>query len=337
MPRSILNQPASDSHGPPWHASDEVAHALRSGQAVVALESTVLTHGLPRTPRSLSAKFMQAYPLWEATLPANLAAARGAERAVRSAGAVPATIALINGVVHVGLTEEQLEHLAAAPSPAKISLRDIGAARAFGRTGGTTVASTSAIAAAAGIALFATGGIGGVHRGWSSTLDISADLPAIARHPVLVVCAGAKFLLDLPATLEALEALGIPTLGYRTRAFPQFTVVGSEELQLPASVHSPEEAARVIAAHWEILPQSGALLMQSCPAAFALPPKQSEELLACALNEARSLGVRGAEVTPFVLSRLAASECGDSVIEANLALLFANATLAAEVAGARAK
>ncbi len=285
----------------------------------------------------MGAKFMHSHPMWQATLPANLAAAREAERVVRSAGAVPATIAIIDGVVRVGLTEEQLEQLAAAPSPAKISLRDIGAARALGRTGGTTVASTSAIAAAAGISLFATGGIGGVHRGWSSTLDISADLAAIARHRVLVVCAGAKFLLDLPATLEALEALGIPTLGYRTRAFPQFTVVGSEELQLPHVVHSAEDAARVVAAHWEILPMCGALLMQPCPAAFALPAKQSEEFLASVLKEASSLGVRGAAMTPFVLSRLAASECGDEVIEANLALLFANATLAAEVAGVIAK
>ncbi len=280
----------------------------------------------------MSEKFTHAHPMWESTVPANLAAARGAERAVRSAGAIPATIALIDGVVHVGLTDDQLERLATAPSPAKISLRDLGAARAFGRTGGTTVASTSAIAAAAGIAFFATGGIGGVHRGWSSTLDISADLASIARHPVLVVCAGAKSLLDLPATLETLEALGIPTLGYRTRSFPRFTVVADDELQLPDVVHSPEDAARVVAAHWAILPHCGAVLMQPCPSAFALPCEQSEEMLAAALEEAHSRGVRGAAITPFVLSRLANSSSGGEVIEANLALLFANATLAAEVA-----
>ncbi|MSR70184.1 MAG: pseudouridine-5'-phosphate glycosidase [Phycisphaerales bacterium] len=309
---------------------------MRTGHPIVALESTVLTHGLPRTPCDLSETFMHAYPAWDARLPANLAAARGAELAVRTAGAIPASIALIDGVVCVGLTDQQLVRLAAESAPSKISLRDLGAAIALGRTGGTTVASTSAIAAAAGIALFATGGIGGVHRGWSSTLDVSADLAAIARNRVLVVCAGAKILLDLPATLEALETLGIPTLGYRTPALPRFTVVADEALHLPDVVHTPQDAARIVAAHWSIQPHCGALLMQPCPSMFALKAEQIEAALAAALNEAEKCGVRGAAITPFLLSKLAASGTGERVIEANLALLFANAALAAEVARALA-
>ncbi len=320
-----------------WNASDEVAEALRGGRAVVALESTILTHGLAREPRGMSAKFMAAFPGWDAHRPANLAAALGAEAAVRACGAVPATIAIIDGRVCVGLSATQLEQLCANSGASKVSLRDLGSVIANKRTGGTTVASTSCIAAKAGISLFATGGIGGVHRGWSKTLDFSADLMAIATHPVLVVSAGAKILLDLPATLEALETLGIPTMGLGSRLCPRFTVSPDQNLLLPDQVQDAAEAARVISAHWTLRPSCGALLMQACPEAFALPAEQTEQALAAAMIDAQALGIRGAATTPFLLARLAASTGGQEVVEANLALLFANASLAARVACAMPK
>ncbi len=312
--------------------SQEVAEALRDGRAVVALESTILTHGLAREPRAMSAKFMKAFPMWDANRPANLAAALGAEDAVRASGALPATIAILDGRVCVGLSVAQLEQLCANASASKVSLRDLGSAIAHQRTGGTTVASTSCIAAKAGISLFATGGIGGVHRGWSKTLDFSADLMAIATHPVLVVSAGAKILLDLPATLEALETLGIPTLGFGSRFFPRFTVSPDQNLLLPDQVQDASEAARVIAAHWTLRPSCGALLMQACPETFALSAEQTEHALATAMADAQALGIRGSATTPFLLARLAGATGGQEVVEANLALLFANASLAAKVA-----
>lgn len=317
-----------------WQATEEVADALRDGRPVVALESTVLTHGLPREPRTMSAKFMNSFPRWDATRPANLSAAFGVEEAIRACGAIPATIAVMNGKICVGLSADQREELSAKTDAFKISLRDVGSAIARQRTGGTTVASTTAIATQAGISVFATGGIGGVHRDWAQTLDFSADLMAIATHPVLVVSAGAKIFLDLPATLEALETLGIPTIGFRTRFLPRFTLSPDHTLLLPDHVEDETEAARIVAAHWTVQPSCGALLMQACPEAFALPAEQIEHSLATALADAKALGIRGAATTPFLLARLASSAGGQEVIEANLALLFANATLAAKVAGA---
>lgn len=317
-----------------WQTTDEIADALRTRRPVVALESTVLTHGLPREKRAMSAKFTSAFSTWNERIPANLAAAEGAEAAVRACGAIPATIAVMNGRICVGLTAAQREELAAHADPLKISLRDLGSAIARKRTGGTTVASTTAIAAQSGITVFATGGIGGVHRGWHHTLDFSADLMAIANNPVLVVSAGAKILLDLPATLEALETLGIPTIGFRTGYLPCFTVAPDRSLALADQVNDATEAARVVAAHWSVQPSCGALLMQPCPEAFALTSDTTEQSLAAALIDAATLGIRGAATTPFLLARLAASAGGDTVIEANLALLFANATLAAQVSSA---
>ncbi|MSR45115.1 MAG: pseudouridine-5'-phosphate glycosidase [Phycisphaerales bacterium] len=333
----------------PWKATDEVAHALTAGaraagrlgegqpddgHPVVALESTVLTHGLPREPRSMSAKFMAAFPEWDPTIAANLAAAKCVESAVRSRGAVPATIALIDGCVCVGLAHNELAQLCANENAKKVSLRDMGSVIARSESGGTTVAATAAIAARAGISLFATGGIGGVHRGWSHSLDFSADLLAIATHRILVVSAGVKILLDLAATMEALESLGIPVIGYRTTSLPRFTVAPDPTLELSTHVRDASEAAGVVAAHWSVRPSSGALLMQPCPEAFVLPAQRTELALSHALAEATRQGVRGSATTPFLLARLADSGDGQEMLEANLALLFANAALAAEVASA---
>ncbi len=326
----------------PWSTTDEITEALRGNRPVVALESTVLTHGLPRAPRTMSAKFTSAHPSCvshsgishsgNSDRPTNLATATAVEAQVRAHGAIPATIAVIDGQIRVGLTNTQLEQLCSNRDASKISTRDLGSAIARKRTGGTTVASTTAIANLAGISVFATGGIGGVHRGWGQTLDISADLMALATNPTLVVCAGAKILLDLPATLEALETLGVPMIGFRTKYLPRFTVPADEAIPLADSVESAVEVARFIAAHWSIAPSCGALLVQACPAEFALPAAEIEGALAIALADAVALGIRGAATTPFLLERLATAVEGGMVIEANIALLMANAALAADVA-----
>lgn len=311
--------------GPELLASKEFASAIESGRAAVALESTVIAHGLP----------------W----PANLETARSMEAAVRAAGAAPATIAIWNGVPTIGLNDDQLVHLARAPDIFKASRRDLGAAIGLGRTAATTVSATIALAQAAGVRVFATGGIGGAHRSQrqpekrdGSTLanffDVSADLTELARTPVLVVCAGAKSILDLPRTLEILETQGVPVLGYRTDEFPAFTV-SSSGLPVSARVESVEEAAHVFAAHVKF-GGGGALLCQPCPANVAIPAEEYNAWLEVAEEDARQTNVTGPRLTPFLLSRLAELS-GGRTLSANQALLLANARLAAEVAVQLAK
>jgi pseudouridine-5'-phosphate glycosidase len=316
--------------------SHEVADALSRGQPVVALESTIITHGLPRSPLEMPGDFLDAHAHWDSALPANLAAARIAEHAVRAHGAVPATIAMIDGQLRVGLSPAELEAVAREASPAKLSLRDLGAAAFRRRTGGTTVAATVAVSALAGIRIFATGGIGGVHRNWNAHLDVSADLVALATHPVCVVSAGAKSLLDLGATLEVLEAMGVPVIGYRTSAFPRFTSAPDPALRLAERVESAAEAARLLACHWRIRATCGALLAQACPERWTVDASHAEAELAVAMGEAQRRGIRGAEVTPFLLGTMAAGADGIRTVAANLALLCANAGVAAAVARASA-
>ena len=240
---------------PDWLTlSEEVAEAIEAGRPVVALESTLIAHGLP----------------W----PANLETAREAEAAVRAAGAIPATIAVWFGAPTVGLSASQLEELARAPNVVKASRRDLGAAVGSKRLAATTVSATMALAHAAGIRAFATGGIGGVHRG--EDLDISADLGELARTPVLVVCAGAKSILDLPRTLELLETLGVPVLGYRTDAFPEFYVRSARRLPVSSRVETPAEAAAAFAAHVR-MGGRGAILAQPCPEDVAIPETEFRE------------------------------------------------------------
>jgi len=312
--------------------SSEVADAIAQGRPVVALESTVVTHGLPREPREMSVKFHEAVPEWPRDVSANLAAARTMESVVRAEGAVPATIAIIDGSVCVGLSAKQLERLAGETNPKKVSARDLGVSVAQRQTGGTTVAATTTIAACAGIRVFATGGIGGVHRGWNISMDVSSDLVALARSPVVVVCAGAKVLLDLPATLEGLETLGIPTIGFETEFLPRFTAEPDRSLRLHHTAESASEVARIAHAHWQLQPTSGVLVMQPCPAAFAVDAESTERQLARVLELASAKNVRGAALTPFLLAQLAQGEEGPRMVEANLALLKANARLAARVA-----
>lgn len=288
----------------------EVARAQNMGLPVVALESAVITHGLPR--------------------PENLNLARALEQSVREEGASPATVGLLDGKVHVGLSAEQLERLANEDGARKISRRDFGVALARGENGGTTVAGTLIAARTVGIRIFATGGIGGVHR--NAPFDVSADLPELGRSPLVVVCAGAKSILDLPATVEYLETVGVAVLGYQTEEFPAFY---SRESGLPVSaqVASPEEVAQIARKHWEMGLESALLVVQPPPEEFALPASQMEAMIAQALEEAQQAQVSGAAVTPFLLSRVSQLSGGSS-LRANLALLENNSRLAARIASA---
>lgn len=288
----------------------EVALALRQRYPVVALESAVITHGLPR--------------------PENLNLARSLEQTVREEGATPATIGLLDRKVHIGLRPELLERLANEDGARKISRRDFGIALARGENGGTTVAATLIAAKLAGIRVFATGGIGGVHR--NVPFDISADLPELSRSPLIVVCAGAKSILDLPATVEYLETAGVAVLGYRTDEFPAFY---SAQSGLPVNVRvdTPQEVARIARLHWEMGLESAILVVQPPPPESALPAEQIESVIHQALQEAEENGISGAQVTPFLLDRVNRLSGGASM-QANLALLRNNARLAAQIATA---
>jgi pseudouridine-5'-phosphate glycosidase len=293
----------------PLHRSDEVASAQAEGRAVVALESTLIAHGLPT--------------------PLNVETALEAEKAVRAAGATPATIAVIDGSIRVGLTLAEIERLAHDQSVLKASRRDLGIALALKRTAATTVAATMALACRAGIRVFATGGIGGVHRGGHASLDISADLLELARTPVCVVCAGAKSILDIPLTLEVLETHGVPVLGYRTGDFPGFYLVSSGA-GVQVRIDSPSEAAAIALNHWR-LGGAGLLLAQPPPAHLALSPEELEQALVQAEQAAEQAGIRGQELTPYLLARLAELTAGRTVV-VNQALIVANAGLAGRVA-----
>jgi pseudouridine-5'-phosphate glycosidase len=287
-----------------------VASALAEGRAVVALESTIITHGMP----------------W----PANLETARGVEDAVRAEGATPATIAVLDGTLRVGLTDDQLADIAARKGAAKASRRDLSAVVARGQTAGTTVAATMFLAARAGIAVFATGGIGGVHRGAEETFDISADLLELGRSPVAVVCAGAKSILDIPKTLEVLETQGVPVVGFGTNRFPAFYARDSGE-PLEHRFDTPAELAALIAAHRRLDLPSGILIANPVPQADALPADEMDRIIRAAVAEARAQGISKKDVTPFLLGRIVELTGGRS-LAANIALIRNNARLAARIA-----
>jgi pseudouridylate synthase len=293
----------------------EVAEALAAGQPVVALESTIIAHGLPR--------------------PGNARIAREIEDAVRAGGAVPATIALVDGRVRVGLDEAGLEAIAAREDVVKCSARDLPLAAARGATGATTVAATAHVAARAGIELFATGGLGGVHREARDTWDESADLFALARTGVCVVCAGVKSILDVPATLERLESLGVAVAGYGTDRFPGFYLADSGH-DVAWRIDTPQEAAAVLRARRE-LALDGAALVVANPLAPGeqLDPELHRRVLEDALAAAEREGVRGRDVTPFLLARFHAETAGES-LAVNVRLVLRNAELAARIAAAAA-
>jgi pseudouridine-5'-phosphate glycosidase len=299
---------------PPFFVlSSEVARARTMEQPIVALESTVITHGLP--------------------YPENIQLARDMENEVRSLGAVPATIAVIDGRLCVGLNDTQVERLGNPEyQPVKISSRDLGPAIAKGQTGGTTVAGTMVVASAAGIRVFATGGIGGVHRmaaGQPYAFDVSADLTLLSQIPLVVVCAGAKAILDIPATLETLETLGVPVVGYQSDFFPAFYSRSSGFLA-SGRADLPEEVARIALAHWDLGLQSAVLVTVPPPEDVALPNEKVSTAVEQALSECYEQGIRGQGVTPFLLKRVSELTHGDS-LRTNLALLLNNARVAAAV------
>jgi pseudouridine-5'-phosphate glycosidase len=290
--------------------SPDVRAAFDAGQPVVALESTLITHGLPR--------------------PVNLDVARKLEETVRRAGATPATIAIIGGKVHIGLDAASLEYLAEASNVRKVSRRDLPIVVARKGDGATTVAATMWAAAQTGIRVFATGGIGGVHRG--QPFDVSADLPELARTPVAVVCAGVKAILDLPLTLEWLETHGVPVIGYQCDEFPAFFTRCSG-LPVDARVESAEEAAAIIDAKWRLEIEGGVLIAVPIPAELELDAAAGGAATQTALAEAEARGIRGGAITPFLLERVSRLTGGES-LRANIALLENNAKVAAELAKA---
>jgi len=290
------------------HFGVEVHDALEAGSPVVALESAVISHGLP--------------------YPSNLETARSMEAIIRQHGAVPATVAVLEGQLRVGLSDGELEHLATAKGIRKVSRRDLPIVVAQRGDGATTVAATATIAAWAGIKVFATGGIGGVHR--DPPYDVSNDLPTLASTPVIIVCAGAKAILDLRATVEWLETAGVPVIGYGTDEFPAFYSRRSG-LPVDARVDTPQEAAAIIRAGARLGLPAGMLITVPVPADDELPPDKVEAAIASALTEAEARAIEGSASTPFLLRWVARQTDGAS-LKANIALLENNAAVAAQIA-----
>ncbi len=290
--------------------SPAVRAALAQGRPVVALESTIISHGLPR--------------------PGNLESAREFEALLAQSGVTPATIALIDGVPKAGLSDADLERIALDESVVKVAARDLGLAMAAKRTGGTTVAATSVLAARAGIRVFATGGLGGVHRGYGESFDESADLTVLSRTPITVVSAGVKSILDIRATLERLETLGVAVVGYRTSRFPAFYLTDSGQ-DLDWRVDSADEVAAVMAARDAVGDASALLVGNPLPPGKQLDPGLHDRVLAESLSAARAAGIRGKAVTPFLLDYMQRATGGASVA-VNLDVARGNIALAGEIA-----
>lgn len=305
-------------HSPSTILAPAVAHALTTGQGVVALESTVIAHGLPT--------------------PHNLQTAWDCEQAVSQSGAQPATIGILAGQPVIGLDGEQLQAVATHKPIAKVNLANLGAVLAAGGWGATTVAATLHLAQRAGLQVFATGGIGGVHRGappsYETSFDVSADLTALARYPVVTVCAGAKAILDLPKTLEVLETLGVPVVGYQTDELPAF-YSRTSGLKLDLTAQTPQEVSAIARAHWQQGFQTAVLVVAPVPAAAEIPAAEIYEFIEEALHAAAQQTISGKAVTPFLLSRIAERSQGRS-LRANVALLKNNARIAGEIARALA-
>jgi pseudouridylate synthase len=288
----------------------EVAAALADGRPVVALESAIVTHGLPR--------------------PRNFEVATELEQQLRARGVVPATVGVVDGVPTVGLRADHLERLATEPGVSKVSARDLPVTMARHGNGGTTVAATAWLARQAGVGVFATGGIGGVHRGAFATFDESADLAVLARTPVTVVCAGVKSILDVPATLERLETLGVVVVGYRTRSFPGFYVADSGH-EVAVSVAGPEEVVAIMEAARQLGLPAAMVVANPVPEGEQLDPVVHDRVIAEALAAASEGGIRGAALTPFLLGRLVEATGGAS-LAANVAAVRHNVAVAADIA-----
>ncbi|WP_313125804.1 pseudouridine-5'-phosphate glycosidase [Proteiniclasticum ruminis] len=295
--------------------SQEVKEALENGKPVVALESTIISHGMP--------------------YPKNVETALRVEEIIRENGAVPATIGIIGGVLKAGLTKEEIDYMGKAPDVAKVSRRDIPYIVSMKKDGATTVASTMIIADMAGIKIFATGGIGGVHRGAETTMDISADLEELAATDVAVVCAGAKSILDIGLTLEYLETKGVPVFGYGTKELPAFYTRKSG-FPVDYRIDTPEEMAAVLKTKWSLGLHGGALIANPIPANYSMDEAFITKVIEDAVVEANEKGIKGKETTPFLLAKIKEITGGDS-LESNIQLVYNNAEVAAKVAVAFAK
>jgi pseudouridine-5'-phosphate glycosidase len=296
-----------------FHTSPEVAEALKSGKPIVALESTIISHGLPR--------------------PSNLTVAREVEEIVRSRGAVPATIAILDGVVHIGLTDDQLVDIANRDDIAKASSRDLAIIAASGKSAATTVAATAHLAVLAGIHIFATGGLGGVHRGANETFDESADLTALSQLDITIVCAGVKSILDVAATLERLETLAIGVVGFKTTRFPGFYLTDSG-FTIEHQVNSAEEIAAVIAQRVALKTNNG--LVVANPVEKEMDRARHDAILKSGLEGAEKAGIHGKYVTPFLLEHFHTASEGES-LKVNIDIIKSNSALAAEIAVASKK
>lgn len=293
----------------------EVQTALDSGKAVVALESTIISHGMP--------------------YPQNIQMAKKVESIIRSTGAVPATVAIMNGKIKIGLTNEELEVFASSKGVAKVSIRDFPGIIARKQLGATTVASTMYSAHLAGIKVFVTGGIGGVHRGFEETMDVSADLEELAQTDVVVICAGAKAILDLPRTMEYLETKGVPVIGYKTDVLPAFFTAKSD-IKLVERADSPEEIAKVIVAKDQLNLRGGMLVVNPIPEDYSLDHEFIDNVIEDAVQAAQEQGVSGKNITPFLLSEITKRTEGKS-LEANLHLVYNNALVGGQIAVALEK
>ena len=291
---------------------EEVKHALEQNLPVVALESTIISHGMP--------------------YPQNVEMAKKCEEIIRENGAIPATIAIINGRIKVGLTDEDLNLLATSKNVAKVSRRDLAKVISTKQIGATTVASTMICANMAGIKFFVTGGIGGVHRGYEETLDVSADLDELGRTNVNVICAGAKSILDLPRTLEYLETKGVPVVGYQTDYLPQFFTRESE-YKLNLRLDTPTEIAEMIKTKDELELGGGVFITNPIPEEASMDKKYLDGLIEKAINEANEKHINGKDVTPFLLAKIV-EESGGKSLEANIALVYNNAKVGAQIAKA---
>jgi pseudouridine-5'-phosphate glycosidase len=305
----------SDQTGNDIHVAERVKRALAEGGPVVALESTVVAHGLPA--------------------PLNLETARECEQAVEREGATAATVGIVNGIITIGLSEDELKTFAANAEGAKthidkVGLNNLAAVMLKRGWGATTVAATLRIASLSGLRVFSTGGIGGVHRGASDSLDISADLTALASIPLICVCAGAKAILDLPKTVERLETLGVPIIGYRTDEFPAFYSRASG-LSVDMMAETPDEVAAVAAHHWRTGGQTSVLVCVPVPEEFEIAATEIEQATEAATRRALEQGIRGKALTPFLLSRMEELSAGKT-LKANRALLVNNAQVAARIA-----
>lgn len=293
--------------------SEKVKAALAEGRPVVALESTIISHGMP--------------------YPKNVETALACERVARENGAEPATIAIINGQLCAGLTEQEIEYLGKSGTGIqKASRRDLPLLIAKKQDGATTVAATMIVAALAGIHVFATGGVGGVHRGAETTMDISADLEELAKTPVAVVCAGVKSILDIGLTLEYLETKGVPVLGYQTQTMPAF-YTDKSDFSVDYRIDTPEEAAAIIAAQHALGYQGGMLIANPIPQQYAMSADKINATISAAVEEAETKGIKGKDVTPFLLAKIVEMTEGKS-LDANIHLVFNNVALAARIASA---